>query len=96
MFYLQEKGLTSIEQLDYDTLLAFHEEDYHRSSKSKDVYEDLNRSFLRYHASAGHCAYGLELTLNKMLIHKIIRIEQTELIEPLSQEGYSINWLDIE
>ena len=54
MLYLPEKGLTSIGQLDYDTLLAFHEEDYLGSSKSKDFYEELIRKFLRYHASKGH------------------------------------------
>ncbi len=96
MLYLQEKGLTSIGQLDYDTLLAFHEEDYHRSSKSKDVYEDLIRAFLRYHASKGHCTYGLALTLNKMLIHQIIRIDQIERIDSLNQDGYSSSWHDIE
>lgn len=96
MYYLQERGMTSIEQLNYDTLLAFHEEDYHRSSKSKDVYEDLIRSFLRYHASQGHCTYGFALTLNKMLIHQIIRIGQIEMTDPPCREGHSISWHDIE
>lgn len=80
MLYLEEKGLTSIKQLNYDILLTFHEEDYHRSAKSKDVYEDLIRALLRYHASKGRCVYGHALALNKMLIHQIITIDQTEIV----------------
>ncbi|KJR44271.1 Mobile element protein [Desulfosporosinus sp. I2] len=96
MLYLEEKGLTSIKQLNYDILLTFHEEDYHRSAKSKDVYEDLIRALLRYHASKGRCAYGHALALNKMLIHQIITIDQTEIFATLDKDGYSVTWQDIE
>lgn len=96
MLYLQHKGLTSITQLSYNLLRAFHEEDYHRSSKSKDIYEDLIRAFLRYHAGKGHCPYGHALILNKMLIHQIITIDQTEIVDGLNKDGYSVVWEHIE
>ncbi|MEG0736589.1 MAG: tyrosine-type recombinase/integrase, partial [Longicatena sp.] len=89
-------GLTSINQLSYDVILAFHTEDYHRSSKSKDIYEDLIRVFLKYHATKGHCSYGHALVLNKMLIHQIITANQIEIMDTINKEGYPIDWMLIE
>ncbi|MDD4369897.1 MAG: hypothetical protein PHD56_02255 [Anaerostipes sp.] len=73
MVYLQCKGLTSIAQINYSLLLSFHEDDYHKSFKSKDVYEDLIRAMLRYFVSIGKCKIGHSLVLSKLLIHQVIK-----------------------
>lgn len=94
LLYLQNSGLKCISELDYDLLLKFHEDDYHKSSKSKDTYEDLIRNFLRYLAAQGKCDIGLSLTLNKLLIHKIIRLPD-EVIHSFSDNGsefYTLSW----
>lgn len=79
LLYLQNKGLQSISQLDYSGLLNFHKDDYHKSSISKDVYEDLIRVFLRYSSDQGKCSLGFSLALNKLLIHQIVEIPDAEL-----------------
>ena len=79
LLYLQNNGLGSISELDYDILLQFHKEDYHSSYKTKDVYEDLIRKFLKYLAEKDICSHGLALALNKLLIHQIIRMTDEEL-----------------
>ena len=79
LLYLQNKGLQSISQLDYSGLLNFHKDDYHKSSISKDVYEDLIRVFLRYSSDQGKCSLGVSLALNKLLIHQIVEIPDAEL-----------------
>ena len=50
LLYLQNNGLQSIEQLTCKLVLRFHEDDYHKSQRSKDVYEDLIRVLLHYFA----------------------------------------------
>lgn len=68
LYYLQKRAITSISQLNYELLLDFHADDYHRSSKSKDVYEDQIRVFLRYCSSKGLCSDGLAIALNKLMM----------------------------
>ena len=77
LFFLQKHGVTNISQLDYDLLIRFHSDDYHRSSRSKDVYEGQIRVFLRYCSSKGLCSAGFSLALNKLLIHQIICFKDT-------------------
>lgn len=94
LLYLQNSGLKSISELTYDLLLKFHSDDYHRSSRSKDTYEDLIRSFLRHLATQGICDIGLSFALNKLLIPKIMRFPD-EVINRLSgnaSECYMISW----
>ena len=79
LLYLQNKGLQSISQLDYSGLLDFHKDDYHKSSISKDIYEDLKRVFLRYSSDLKKCSLGFSLALNKLLIHQIVEIPDAEL-----------------
>ena len=79
LLYLQDNGINSITALDYDILLRFHTEDYHRSSKSKFVYENLIRKFLWYSAEKKMCSPGLPLALNKLLIPQIIKLTEDEL-----------------
>lgn len=79
LLYLQNNGLSSVSELDYDILLQFHKEDYHSSYKSKDVYEDLIRKFLRYLAEKDICSHGLALALNKLMIHQIIKLSDENL-----------------
>ena len=76
--YLQGKGLSDPSELNYDVLLAFYEEDYHSSWKSKDVYESLIRKLLRHLADGGVCSPGMSLALNKLLIHQIIKLSDKE------------------
>ena len=79
LLFIQNKGLGSVSELSYEILLQFHKEDCHSSSKSKDVYEDLIRKFLRYLAEKGMCSPGLALALNKLLIHQIIKLTDEDL-----------------
>ena len=94
LLYLQNNCLSDISELDYDVLLQFHQEDYHCSSKSKDVYEDLIRVFLRYLAAQGMCSFGLSLALNKLLIHQIINLSDEELNSrtDTDQKYTSVTW----
>lgn len=92
LLYLQNNSLNNISELDYNVLLQFHQEDYHCSSKSKNVYEDLIRVFLRYLAAQGMCSFGLSLTLNKLLIHQIIKLSDEELNSPTDQKYPSVTW----
>lgn len=80
LYYLQEHAITSISQLNYELLFTFHADDYHRSSKSKDVYEDQIRVFLRYCSSKGLCSDGLAMALNKLLIPQIVSLNDTSII----------------
>ena len=79
LLYLQNNGLSNISELDYDLLLRFHKEDHHLSYKTKDVYEDLVRKFLRYLVQKDLCSPGLALALNKLLIHQIITLPNEEI-----------------
>ena len=88
LLYLQNNGICRISDLDYDILLQFHKEDYHSSYRSKDVYEDLIRKFLRYLAEKDMCSPGLALALNKLLIHQIIRLSDEELYNNSSGKVY--------
>jgi len=94
LLYLQNNSLSDISELDYDVLLQFHQEDYHCSSKSKDVYEDLIRVFLRYLAAQSMCSLGLSLALNKLLIHQIINLSDEELNgrADTDQKYLSVTW----
>lgn len=79
LLYLQNNELGSVSELDYYILLQFHQEDYHSSHKTKDVYEDLIRKFLKYLAETDICSHGLALALNKLLIQQIFRLTDEEL-----------------
>lgn len=96
LLYLQNKGIQSISQLDHSGLLSFHKDDYHKSSISKDVYEDLIRVFLRYSSDHGKCSLGFSLALSKLLIHQIIEIPDTELPAANKTVLPDISWSTIE
>lgn len=95
LLYLQGKGVGSIKDLDYELLLKFHEEDYHVSQKSKDVYEDLIRVFLRYLASNSKCPFGLSVALNKLLIPQIIRVPDEEMENYPVSDAHPLAWDDV-
>ena len=94
LLYLQNNSLSDISELNYDVLLQFHQKDYHCSSKSKDVYEDLIRVFLRYLAVQGMCSFGLSLALNRLLIYQIIKLSDEELnsYTTTNQKYPSVTW----
>lgn len=94
LLYLQNNSLSNISELDYNVLLQFHQEDYHHSSKSKDVYEDLIRVCLRFLAAQSMCSIGLSLALNKLLIHQIIKLSAEELnsCTDTDQKYPSVTW----
>lgn len=94
LFYLQNDGIHNISELTYNTMINFHKNDYHKSQRSKDVYEDLIRVFLRYLASRNICDIGLSLVLNKLLINKVIIIPQEELqlLDNRDNEEFDISW----
>ena len=94
LLYLQNNSMNNISELDYNVVLQFHQKDYHCSSKSKDVYEDLIRVFLRYLAVQGMCPFGLSLALNRLLIHQIIKLSDEELnsYTTTNQKYPSVTW----
>ena len=96
LFFLQEKGIDSLKNLDYGLLLSFHREDHHRSYKSKDVYEDIIRKYLRYHSARGNCAIGHSLALNKLLIDQIITMDQITINEEMECSGWHLTYDSIE
>lgn len=79
LLYMQNNNIYDISKLTYDSVIRFHNDDYHRVKKSKDTYEDLIRVFLRYLASINLCDIGLSFALNKLLINKIITISQKDI-----------------
>ena len=89
--YLQNQELTSISQLNYDILLSFHSDDYHKSYKSKDVYEDLIRNFLYFQFSHNRCSVGFTLALSKQIIPHIVTMDLALLNNNLSKE-YDVTW----
>lgn len=95
LYYLQEHAIFSISQLNYELLFTFHTDDYHRSSKSKDVYEDQIRVFLRYCSSKGLCSDGFALALNKLMIPQIIRINDISVFAG-DAEQHCVTLCDIE
>ena len=98
MLYLQEQGLRNISDLTYEIVLSFHDDDYHRSPASKDVYEIIIRDFLRYYAAKGKCSIGMSLILNKFLIHKTITETACVTDDAIyCHENHAIlQWRDIE
>lgn len=95
LLYLQDSGLHNIEDLSYELVLKFHEEDHHVSQKSKDVYEELIRVFLRHLATIRKCPFGLSLALNKMIIPQIIRLSDAELRSCTSPDDLVLAWDDV-
>ncbi|MCR5747741.1 MAG: tyrosine-type recombinase/integrase [Lachnospiraceae bacterium] len=95
LLFLQNRRLRNIEELDYGIVLKFHEKDHHVSQKSKDVYEDLIRVFLRHLAASGKCPFGLSLALNKLLIPQIIRFSDVELRDFTAPDDRLLKWDDI-
>lgn len=72
LLYLQEHDIYSVSEISYTLMISFHEGDFHRTQKTKDVYEDCVRYLLRYYAMMGKCNIGYSLILNKLLIHQVI------------------------
>lgn len=94
LLYLQNNALKQISELNYEILLQFHRTDYHRSAKSKDVYEDLIRAFLRYLAEEDLRFWGFSLALNKQLIYQIVQLSDEELNHCTSgiPIGFTVTW----
>ncbi len=95
LLYLQDSGLYNIENLGYELILKFHEEDHHVSQKSKDIYEDQIRVLLRHLAISGKCPLGLSLALNKLIIPQIIRLSDTELEGCTAPDDLVLTWDDV-
>lgn len=95
LLYLQGNGIDKIEDLDYEWILKYHDEDHHVSQKSKDVYEDLIRVFLRFLSAKGKCPFGLSLALNKLLISQIIVIPDEEVKGFIVSNSRPIVWDDV-
>ena len=94
LLYMQNNNISDISELTYESIIYFHNDDYHRVQKSKDTYEDLIRVFLRYLASINLCDVGLSLTLNKLLIDKIISIPQEDIhIYDCNSNAFEISWI---
>lgn len=72
MTYLQKHNIESISQISYQVIISFYKEDYHRSYKSKDIYNNLIRAMLSYFSFIGKCRIGHTLVLNKLIIHQVI------------------------
>lgn len=72
MIYLQKHNIKDISEINYDVILSFYREDYHRTYKSKDVYDNLINAMLIYFSSIGRCHIGHALILNKLLIHQVM------------------------
>ena len=94
MLYLQHQGILSVRQLTYEMLFSFHKEDDHRSSKTKDVYENHVRALLKYHAKHGRCSSGFGLAMNKQLIPQIIRAYCSDFRQSPGDED--MNWPSVE
>lgn len=96
LLYLQNNGLKSIKQLTCELLMRFHDEDYHKSQRSKDTYEDLIRVMLQYFAKNNVIPLACALTLNKLLIHQIVVINENELSLFKSNDDHKITWQMVE
>lgn len=96
LLYMQNNNIHDISELTYDSVIRFHNDDYHRVQKSKDIYEDLIRVFLRYLASINLCDIGLSLALNKLLIYKIITIPQEDIhVFDGNGNAFEVSWAQV-
>jgi len=97
LLYMQNNNICHISDITYESIIAFHKEDIHRSLISKDRYEDVIRNFLRYLATNSLCDIGLSLTLNKLLINKIIFIpeDELEIFFDYADDSFEISWMQI-
>lgn len=92
LLYLQENHIYRVSEISYTLVISFHEDDFHRNQKTKDVYEDCIRYLLRYYAQMEECSIGYSLILNKLLIHQVIFLsdmstEQVNEIDSLREES---------
>lgn len=74
LLYLQKHNIYSVSEISYTLMISFHKDDFHRTQKTKDVYEDCVRHLIRYYAQMGKCNIGYSLILNKLLIHQVISL----------------------
>ena len=97
LYYMQSKKILSINDITYDAIICFHNNDYHRVQKSKDIYEDLIRVFLRYLASFNICDIGLSLVLNKLLINKVVVLPEEKILDLVleNDDTFEISWSQI-
>lgn len=92
LLYLQNKGIGSITEIDYDILFCFYRDDYHTSSKTKDIYSESIRKFLKHLAQKGLCPLGLSLAMDKTLIHQIVTLSEEELRIQSDEAFPGIDW----
>ncbi|MEG1848884.1 MAG: tyrosine-type recombinase/integrase [Lachnospiraceae bacterium] len=96
LLYLQNAGLQSVNQLTCELVMKFYEEDYHKSQRSKDAYEDLIRAMLYYFAKNDVIPLACALILNKLLINQVIVSNEKELSLFKSDDAYKITWQMVE
>ena len=74
--YLNNRGVTKPEDISHEMVAAFYRDDEHDSYKSKDVYNNCVRKFLRYLSARGIIAASISLALDKFVLPRLVYIDE--------------------
>lgn len=73
MLFIMNKGLSSILQVNYDTVFSFYERDNQPRNEYKDRCDCVASRMLEYFSANNPRLFGMSLTLNKLLIHQVMK-----------------------
>ena len=73
--YLNSRDVTTPEEISHRMIAAFYRDDEHGSYKSKDVYNDYIRKFLRYLSDKGVIQASVSLALDKFVLPRLVHVD---------------------
>jgi integrase len=74
--YLNCQGIVRLEDISHKAIAAFYSDDDHDSHKSKDVYNNYIRKFLRYLSARGFIQASIPLALDKFALARLVFIDE--------------------
>ena len=77
--YLTNNGVSKPEDISHRIVVEFYRDDEHDSYKSKDVYNNCIRKFLRFLAERGDIQGSIPMTLDKFALSHLVFIESLQL-----------------
>ncbi len=76
LVYVSNQGVSKPEDISHRIVAGFYYQDKHSSYKSKDVYNNRIRMFLKYLVKKGVISSSIPLMLNKFTLSRIVFIEE--------------------
>jgi hypothetical protein len=74
--YVNDRGEVRPEDITHRTVADFYRDDDHDSQKSKDVYNNYVRKFLRHLSDRGFILASIPLTLDKFLLQRLVLMDE--------------------